>query len=166
MWKWIKVPKIFALAAFLLPWMTVSCQNQQLAKASGIGLAFGNIEMIGPPHPESANLNIWLILAIIAILTGLYVAIKRDEKAAPLTLATSLGALVLIWLGTRKYSVSALAEEAAKRRDGDPAALLAMIRVDWHLGYYLAMLALLASTVLAWIVMSGREQKVNKNSPS
>ena len=161
MWKWIKIPKGIALAAFLLPWMTVSCQNQPLAKASGIGLAFGSIETIGPPQAEGAHLNIWLILALVTIATGLYFAVKGDAKAAPLTLATSLAALALIWLGTRSYSLSALADEAAKRRGGDPSAMLAMIRIDWHLGFYLAMMALLAAAALSWIVLNGREQEVS-----
>ena len=53
MWKWIKIPKAIALLAFLLPWMTVSCQNQPLAKASGIGLAFGHVTTMGQASGQS-----------------------------------------------------------------------------------------------------------------
>lgn len=32
-----------------------------------------------------------------------------------------------------------------------------MIQIDWHFGYWLALLALIAAGVMAWLVMSGKE---------
>ena len=36
-------------------------------------------------------------------------------------------------------------------------AALAMIQVNWHFGYWLALLSLIASVVMAWLVTSGKE---------
>ena len=32
-----------------------------------------------------------------------------------------------------------------------------MIQVNWHIGYWLVLLALIAAAVMAWLVMSGKE---------
>lgn len=164
-WNWIKVPKSIALATFLLPWMTVSCQSQQLAKATGFGLATGNIETMGRASGESGHFNFLLILAIVSIVVGLFLAFKRDRTAAKLSLASSSVALVLVWLGTFRYSQAALMDAAAKRNpDGGPdaSAMMAMIRIDWHIGYYLTITALIAAIAMAWVVMSGREDVVTE----
>ncbi len=36
-------------------------------------------------------------------------------------------------------------------------AALAMIQVNWHFGYWLALLSLAAAAAMAWLVMSGKE---------
>ena len=36
-------------------------------------------------------------------------------------------------------------------------AALAMIQVDWEIGYWLALLSLIAAAVMAWLVLSGKE---------
>lgn len=161
MWKWIRIPKGIALLAFLLPWMTVSCSDQKIAEASGFGLAFGRISAMGQAANagDGASMNFWLILALIAIAGGLFLLFTKGREAAKLVLGTSVAALVLIFLGTYRYSKDAIMAEAAKNgSDGSmDQAALAMIQVNWHFGYWLALLSLIAAAVMAWLVMSGKE---------
>lgn len=160
MWKWIRIPKGLALLAFLLPWMTVSCSEQKIAEASGFGLAFGRISAMGQASQagDGAAMNFWLILALIAIAGGLYLLFAKGREAAKLVLGTSAAALVLIILGTWRYSKDAILAEAARNGGGDmDRAALAMIEVNWHFGYWLALLSLIAAAVMAWLVMSGKE---------
>ncbi len=160
MWKWIRIPKGLALLAFLLPWMTVSCSEQKIAEASGFGLAFGRISAIGQAAQtgDGAAMNFWLILALIAIGGGLYLLFTKGREAAKLVLGTSVAALALILFGTWRYSKDAILAEAARNGGGDmDRAALAMIEVDWHFGYWLALLSLIAAAVMAWLVMSGKE---------
>lgn len=161
MWKWIRIPKGIALLAFLLPWMTISCSNQKLVEASGFGLAFGRVSAMGQAARagDGASLNIWLILALLAIASGLALLFLKGREAAKLVLGTSAAAVALIFVGTHRYSDDAIMAEAAK--DGSNGnldqAALAMIQVHWEIGYWLALLSLIAAAVMAWLVMSGKE---------
>lgn len=162
MWKWIRVPKGIALAAFLLPWMTVSCSNQKVAEASGFGLAFGRISAMGQASQagSGAAMNFWLILSLVAIAGGLFLLFTRGREAAKLVLGTSAAAFVLILVGTWRYSKEAILSEAAKSGGGSSdldRAALSLIQIDWHFGYWLALLALIAAGVMAWLVMNGKE---------
>lgn len=160
MWKWIRIPKGIALVAFLLPWMTISCSEQKIAEATGFGLAFGNVTTMGRAASagDGAAMNLWLILALLAIAGGLFLLFTRGREAAKLVLGTSVAALVLIFLGTWRYSKDAIMAEAAKNGGGDmDRAAMAMIQVNWEIGYWLALFALIAAAAMAWIVMSGKE---------
>ncbi|MEQ8310224.1 MAG: hypothetical protein RIA72_05940 [Sphingopyxis sp.] len=161
MWKWIRIPKGIALVAFLLPWMTISCSEQKIAEATGFGLAFGNITTMGRAASagDGASMNLLLILALLAIAGGLFLLFTRGREAAKLVLGTSAAALVLIFLGTWRYSKDAIMAEAAKNGGGGDMdrAAMAMIQVNWEIGYWLALFALIAAAAMAWIVMSGRE---------
>lgn len=161
MWKWIRIPKGIALLAFLLPWMTVSCSGQTLVEASGFGLAFGRVTAMGQAAEASdgASLNLWLVLALLAIAGGLVLLFLKGREAAKFVLGTSIGAIALIFIGTWRYSKDAILAEAAKsgQNSGLDEAALAMIRVDWEIGYWLALLSLIAAAAMAWLVTSGRD---------
>lgn len=179
MWNWIKVPKGVALLAFLLPWMSISCSNQKIVSATGFGMAFGRFKsqlpVRGSETPDG-DVNLWLILALLAITIGLVAALRSAERrSALIVMATSFAALVLIWVGTARYSKSHIAAEVAQRNGGNgfsrmDEAALAMIQVDWHIGYWLTMMALVASAAMSWLVYSGREdqflQSVRRAGPS
>ncbi|UNK78736.1 hypothetical protein MNQ96_14435 [Sphingopyxis granuli] len=161
MWKWIRIPKGIALLAFLLPWMTVSCASQKVAEASGFGLAFGRINAMGQTSQadSGASMNLWLILSLVAIAGGLFLLFTRGREAAKWVIGTSAAAFVLIFVGTWRYSKDAILAEVAKNGGNGEReqAALAMIQIDWHFGYWLALLALIAAGVMAWLVMSGKE---------
>ncbi len=161
MWKWIRIPKAVALLAFLLPWMTVSCSGQKLVEASGFGLAFGRVKALGQAAEvsDNASLNFWLIVALLAIAGGLVLLFLKGREAAKFVLGTSVAAIALILIGTWRYSKDALVTEAAKNGQDSSMdrAALAMIEVNWEIGYWLALLSLIAAAAMAWLVMSGRD---------
>ncbi|SBV32139.1 conserved membrane protein of unknown function [uncultured Sphingopyxis sp.] len=161
MWKWIRVPKGVALLAFLLPWMTVSCSEQKLVEATGFGLAFGRVSAMGQAAQASdgASMNLWLILALLAIAGGLALLFLKGREAAKPVLGTTIAAIILIFVGTWRYSKDAILAEAARngQNSGADQAALAMIQVNWEIGYWLALLSLIVAAVMAWLVMNGKE---------
>ena len=161
MWKWIRVPKGVALLAFLLPWMTVSCSEQKLVEATGFGLAFGRVSAMGQAAQASdgASMNLWLILALLAIAGGLALLFIKGREAAKPVLGTTVAAIILIFVGTWRYSKDAILAEAARngQNSGADQAALAMIQVNWEIGYWLALLSLIVAAVMAWLVMNGKE---------
>jgi multisubunit Na+/H+ antiporter MnhC subunit len=170
MWKWIRIPKGIALLAFILPWMTVSCSGTKMVSATGFGLAFGQFTSELPnnntAHDGGPGANIWLILAIVAILVGLFFAFRRNTRESARNLMITSGvALVLILVGTMRYSKSTMLAEAASKNPSAnhemDQAVLAAIRIDWQFGYWLAILALIAAGVMAWLAYSGRESEVS-----
>lgn len=170
MWKWIKVPKGIALVAFVLPWFTVSCSGTKIVSATGFGIAFGRFTSELPntdKTPGAGELNYLVLLALIAVAIGLAIAFtpQTRQKAAAL-IGTSVAALVLLWAGTLKYSKSTILAEAAKKNGGQTnemsEAAMAMIRIDWQFGYWLAILSLLAAGVMAWLAFSGRDTEVQE----
>jgi len=170
MWQWIKVPKIGALVAFFLPWMTISCSGTPLARATGWQLAFGGYSVATPQGSQPAHeINLWLILAIVAVAVGIWRTFLAQSKKEALNVAVSSAiAVVLIWIGTARYSKSALLAEASKRaNDGlsgsvDQAASM-MIQVTWEIGYWIAILALIAAGVMAWLTYSGKDASVQES---
>lgn len=171
MWKWVKVPKAIALLAFLLPWMTVSCSGQPLLRASGWDLAVGSIRPIvnangvgGAAQPHSA-MNAWLVLALLLIAIGLVLAcLRRSRQFSLAAVATSAASLVLIWLGTGRYSKSTILTEAARKNGGTADPLAAnMIQVDWHFGFWLALASLAVAGAMAWLTYAGRDEEVARS---
>lgn len=155
MFKWIRFPKSIALLAFLLPWLTVSCSGQPIAKASGVGLAIGSIDTIGMDHAQlngQSAFNILLVAAIIIIAVGLFVAFRKPFRAAILTLGTSIISLAFIGLAMTRYSKSYLAN-VMDPEGADPAAstALRLIEVQYEMGFWICILALIAAAVLSFL---------------
>ncbi|RYD52564.1 MAG: hypothetical protein EOP60_10015 [Sphingomonadales bacterium] len=167
MWKWIRIPKAIALLAFLLPWVTVSCSGQEVVSASGFGMALGRfssqLPMATNGASPSGSINLWLILGLAAIVAGLVVSFRAPGRRSTLIIiGTSVAALALIWLGTMRLTKANLLREAAKRSGSgsfentmDQAAA-AMIRIDWHFGFWLSIAGLVVALGMAWLVHSGR----------
>jgi hypothetical protein len=162
MWGWLKITKGIALIAFILPWMTVSCAGQKLMSATGAGLAFGSFTSfvpMGRAGSGSPSINIWLIIALAAVVGGLIASFGPRSRVL-MVLGTSLGALALILLGTARYSKSELIESARRKSGSFDEAAAGMIQIDWHFGYWLAVIALIGSAVMAWLVLADRDKAV------
>lgn len=157
MWRYVKIPKAIALLAFLLPWMTVSCSNTKVAEASGWELVIGRIRPViaaAADKPQAAHLNYYLAAAVALIVLGLILSLLR-RRLAIAVVATSLGALALLWAGTSQYSSTRLAEAASKGgKDLNMDSVAAsMIRVDWQIGYWIALIALGIAAILAFLAI-------------
>ncbi|MES2046423.1 MAG: hypothetical protein V4475_21330 [Pseudomonadota bacterium] len=164
MWSWIKIPKGIALAAFFLPWVTVSCSQQKLISASGWQLATGRVSFFGDAAQANNNHpNIYIALALISVIAGLVLSFGPARRTL-WTLATSLAGLLLIWLGTRDLTGQSIAQRAAEQRHETlDAAVASVIRVEWQWGYWLTNIALIVAAVLAWMAMTGRRVSVRSD---
>jgi hypothetical protein len=161
MFKWIRIPKGIALAAFLLPWLTVSCSSQPIIKATGVGLAFGTFDTLGIDPAQLKNqqsANILLIFAMITIAVGLFFAIRKPAKAAVLTLCTSAASLIFIGLSMLRYSKSYLGSALDPEAQHPMAKTAAsLIRVEYEYGFWLTILSLVAALILS--IAAWREDK-------
>lgn len=157
MWKWIKIPKIGAFIAFFMPWLTVSCSSMQVASATGWQLAVGGYSHaasdIASKAPPPGSGNGWLLLAILLIVAGIWIAFLKPSKQRSLRAAIISGvALLFVWIGTARYSTPALIAEASKNGGFSGSvdqASAAMIQFRWEIGFWLTVVALLAGCVMA-----------------
>lgn len=164
MWQWVKAAKGVALVAFFLPWMTVSCTSTELLHASGWDLAMGKpkltpqlAQLAGQQMTDSgAHPSVWLLLALAAIAIGLILAFRSARSGALAVIATSVAALLLVWIGTQRLGSEGLTQAAARSGGGLDAALALQIRIDWKIGFWLCLLALAAAAVLAGMSMARR----------
>lgn len=160
MWRWVKIPKGIALIAFFLPWVTVSCSNRQIASATGWNLMSGRLTVVNPltgaAQTETTHMSVALAIALIAIVLGLIVSFRGARPGATIVLGTSVVALLCIWLATREMTSDAIARRAAEKHGHIDAALAAILRIDWQIGYWLATIALVVAVLLALLVISGR----------
>lgn len=157
MWRYVKIPKAIALLAFLLPWMTVSCSTTKVAEANGWELMLGRIRPViqsaSDAAPKSDHLNYYLVAAVGLIVIGLLLSLMRKRMAA-VVVATSLGALALVWAGAQQYTPQRLADAA--RRGGDTGMdeiASSAIRIDWQIGYWVALGALALAALLAFLAI-------------
>jgi hypothetical protein len=164
MWKWIKIPNVGAFVAFFLPWLTVSCSGTPIGTATGWQLAFGGYSashQFGADASASGPQgNGWLMLALIAILFGIVLAFLKQSRKTSIKAGWSAAcALAFILLGTVRYSKASLVAQASANSDKgfggsiDQAAL-AMVQVTWEIGYWIAIIALIASGLMSWLAYS------------
>ena len=157
MWRYVKIPKTIALLAFLLPWMTVSCSNTKVAEANGWELVLGRIRPVMQSASDAASradhLNPYLAAAVALIVVGLILSLMRKRMAA-WVVATSLGALALIWAGAQQYTPQRLADAAKSGREANMDEIAtSVIRIDWQIGYWVALGALAVAAVLAFLAI-------------
>ena len=157
MWRYVKIPKAIALLAFLLPWMTVSCSSTKVAEANGWELVLGRIRPIMQSTSEAAprgnHLNYYLVAAVALIVIGLLLSLMR-KRMAGVVVATSLGALALIWAGAQQYTPQRLADAAKRGGDANMDEIAtSVIRIDWQIGYWVALGALAVAAMLAFLAI-------------
>lgn len=167
MWGWVKIPKGIALAAFFLPWVTVSCSERKLISASGWQLATGRVSFLDETVQAHGNHpDLWIALALLAAIAGLVLSFGPARRA-PWTLVTSIGALLFIWGGTRHMTGNSIAQRAAaERHETFDAAIASVVRVEWQWGYWLVNAALIAAAVFAWMAMTGRRVALTGDRPA
>lgn len=162
MWKWIRLPKGLALIAFLLPWLTVSCSGQPIVRASGLGLAIGQIDTSGLPvataNSNDVTANWFLLLAMAVILAGFILLFLRAASSALAVMGTSIIAFALIVIGMSRYSETDLKQAVTSSQSEPPPfdlALERLIHIDFDAGYWLALVALAAAATMAFMACRG-----------
>ena len=164
MWKWVKIPKGIALAAFFLPWVTVSCSERKLISASGWQLATGRVSFFGDAaEAHGSHPDMLIALALLAVIAGLVLSFGPARRAL-WTLVSSLVALLAIWSGTRNLNGKSIARRAAEQRHETlDAAIASVIRVEWQWGYWLTNVSLIVAALLAWMAMTGRRLSLDND---
>ena len=170
--------KGLALACFLLPWVTVSCAGTPLARMTGLQMATGSISPVANPvagmpgAPQTPSLenftrgaegDIFVIIAAALIVIGLVLLFVLPRRTAAVAgMATAAGAIlvagydVLIRIkgaltdAIREGSASSGASGGSERQMEQQLAQ--MISLDASIGFWLTILALVASIVLLKMV--------------
>ena len=152
--------KILALLLFLLPWVTVSCAEQELVSLSGMDLATGSInvtnpmtgETVTPTRSNDRDLPI-LIAALLIVFTLVVGFVVRRALAANLSMAGLAAAAGLI-----VYSVLyRLPEQARESATADSAEgisesqIAELIRVDVAIGFWLTLAALTGAVLVTFM---------------
>lgn len=159
-----RVAKVLAFAGFLMPWLVVSCQEQEMASATGIDLAMGRMQAVGDSGAAQSTDPVWwavaVLLLIVAGLIGSFLV--KGRGAALLTAATAAGALALAVWGMTETVGDVRTRAAAEAGGGDAqlAALQAQvadaIRIEVRYGYWITLLGLAGATAAGVMAASGR----------
>jgi hypothetical protein len=160
-----QIARTIALLAFLLPWVTVSCAGQQVASVSGVRLATGVVTVRNPmsgaleTHAGSAN---WaVLLAAAAIALALLVGFVRAGRRGALTSLALCGAAAALSIYAVLIDIPQQVGAAVQQRQAgggsDFGASFAdsvahMIHIDAAIGFWIALLALIAAGGLDWLV--------------
>jgi len=141
----VRIAKVVALLAFVLPWVAVSCNGTDIATASGIGLIQGTMT----ENPDAANqmgaamgmpagattseggtsdkpelgMNFFALGAAIAIVIGLGLTFVGGAKsAARNAIVTSLVGAALVYGAVWSFKESAKADMASEQSGGAAAS--------------------------------------------
>ncbi len=147
-----RVGKIVALAAFFLPWMTVSCQGQPIATLNGVELATG---LLSPETTDRlGNLDVgagqiqWLVLvAAIAGIAGLVIGWRRftpDPSRNALIASCVAAGCVFVSPFALEWGIESTLGMQGAGRD-----VSAAVAVDRQFGFWVA-LAGFATAAFAW----------------
>ena len=170
-----------ALLCFFLPFVTISCAGQPLAKITGVQLASGNVPPIGqngmPGAPSSGastaanyGVDIFALVAAILIVAALVLTfVLARRKAALLAMALSAVAAVVLVFDVFVRIKGAATEQLRQGMDSSGAAapsgggadferqmqqMVNSISVDPAIGFWLCILALVAAIVINNMVRS------------
>ncbi|HYG28605.1 MAG TPA: hypothetical protein VD887_00160 [Allosphingosinicella sp.] len=172
--------KGIALLCFLLPFVTVSCAGQPLARITGLQLATGSIQPIGqngmPGAPSGGassgahyGLDIFALVAAILIAVALVLTFVLARRRAALIamILAAVAAVVLVFdvFVRIKGAATAQIREGMASSGGTPSGggaeferqmqqMVNSISVDPAMGFWLCILALIAAVVLNNMVRS------------
>ena len=167
MWLWLRISKGVALLAFLLPWVTVSCSGTEIISVSGLNMVTGQISMTNPMSGAAESVgsgspDIGAVIALVAVVAGLIVAFLAKPGTtgkAPIIIATSVAGLIGAVMAVGKINTDDIASQAGST--GDMGAMggninATMITVDYKIGFWLIVLSLVASAVIAALIWKGK----------
>ena len=153
--------KVIALVCFLLPWLVVSCQGNEVTSATGMDLAFGSID--APQGQDDGGVAWWALLGLLLAAGGLAATflIKEGLKAGRVAGACAAAALVVIFVGMSMGVMDARSRlntptggsEMERQMQG---AMGQAIRVETKFGYWLTLLALAGAAGAGYMIHTGR----------
>ena len=137
-----KIAQTIALLAFCLPWATVSCGEQQVAKLSGINIASGSAAILNPATGSIENYSgmpsfviyAALFLVAVGLVANLIFAARRAATAAVIC---SMSAIALIL-----YQLFASGALSAQRRGMLETIVTGTPDVKTAFGFWVTIVAL------------------------
>ena len=162
-----RIGKVCALVGFFLPWALVSCSGQPIATMSGFALAIGDVPIRNPVNgaiqDQHSSSNIFLVLALLAIVVGLAASFApewstkaKNAAWALLVGAVSAAALSLIGIMTL---YGARDEEIAKAQASNQFAggVASLVQINTQYGLWFTLIALATAAGAAGLVIMDRE---------
>ncbi len=162
-----RIAKIVALLGLLLPWVVVSCSNNEIARATGVQLITGDLQPSGPlagqsidhkPEPDA----IMIAMAAIVILGLLITVFVRARAASMVLLATSLIAIGLCFYsiedmrrGIEKQAHSHRYEQMNNDEADVGRSIANLIQVEPQDGFWITVGALGIAAALALASLTG-----------
>ncbi|HET9426791.1 MAG TPA: hypothetical protein VFO69_00380 [Allosphingosinicella sp.] len=155
--------KIVALLLFLLPWVTVSCAEQNLVSLSGMDLATGSITVTNPMTGENVQpaqsgepdlpVLIGALLIALTLVAGFVVrhAAAWTVSVAGLTVAAALLIYSVLYRLPGRARESATADSAPGISESQIAEL---IRIDVAIGFWLTLAALTGAILVTFLARS------------
>jgi len=175
-----KALAVLAALAFFFPFITISCNNQQMAHISGYKLVQcgvspcsgkdvltfdlklpGMDQVNNTPGPDSkeklenANLVFFAAIAIVVAIITLFIAGRGGEF---LSGAASIAAIVLLFLFRSKFNDSVAPQLSSPEMKA--AGALVQIQVQFAVGFWLGIGASAVSAILAFIGTSSAKSPV------
>lgn len=182
-----RAAKGVALLCFLLPFVTVSCAGQPLARITGLQLATGSVGQIGqnapgaPAPPAGAasqnySLDVLALAAALLIIAALAVTFVMPRRRAALfaMIGSAVAAVLIVFDVFVRIKGQAEAQIRAGAGSGQSPSgaggeleremqkqmeqISQAISVDPAIGFWLCVLALIAAVVLNNMVRSRRTE--------
>ena len=178
-----RAAKALALLFFLLPWVTVSCAGQPLARITGVQLATGSVQPIGANAPgapaapamgpQDYSVDVFALLAAILIVAGIVLTFVLARRRAALFGMAAAGLAAVLIVYDVFVRIKGAAEEQIRQgsaSSGTPATgaggeferqmqqqmeqMMQAVSVDPAIGFWLTVLALIAAIVTLQMVRS------------
>lgn len=163
-----RIAKIVALLGLFLPWVVVSCSNNEIARATGVQLITGDLQPSGPLAGQSIdhkpNPDVIMIAMAAVVVLGLVVGVfVRARAASVVLLATSLIAIGLCFYdlgdmrrGIEKQAHSHRYENSMNGEESDVSRSIAnLIEVEPQEGFWISVGALGIAAALALASLTG-----------
>jgi hypothetical protein len=156
-----RIAKVCALLGFFMPWAMVSCSGQPISSRSGISLAMGETTTTNPVSGamEHAHLspNLWLILALVAIVGGLALSFmgRPPKQTARILLVSALVAAALSVVGVSSFFASR-GQEIAKAQTENAGDVAGLIQIRTRYGFWVTLVSLAVAAAASGLVLSNR----------
>lgn len=151
------------LFMFLLPFVTITCQNQEVLKATGMQLATGDVKpkekfdankLLADIDESSEKENIKsekgssnpiAIAIIVSVLLGFATSFWNNEKQK--TFILSFASLTLLLLFVLAYTIDSSFSNMSKEIDFEKSEyakqVLNMFKIEMGIGYYFSVLVMI-----------------------
>ena len=129
-----------ALLCFFLPFLTVTCQGQEVATLTGVQLVTGtDIQQqtpLGPSQKQHVDNEPLALVAVLCAVAGAGIGFLRDRRAGIASAVAGIAGAVSLWMMKSKFEERILSQ-------GNRA-----LAVEFGNGFYLALVFLLVGAAL------------------